>query len=340
MKKRKSESPREVAFYYPGPVWHSGNWIKNLILFFDGVALLVPNYIRNKPHVVDSAIAAGLENSGLLHILEPEKIIDKPATEKLANAITQAIASGAFDGLQKTDTAFHELSYSRLGSFGDPGIAEAIFQQLKARKLARDSEDGVSIPMHPMVRYLVLVLLSQILRPCGERLGLELSPATDRPQLVEALENILSLPESPTSGHVIALDLHTVGADLASVPINEVLAFRKENLGKHRAYMMGLRRFVSELSLLPDKQRGKALEDREEEIREAADELRRISRRAWKRPAYFALTLIGAAYSLKSGSVLGTILSGSAALLTPPSEPQKTANAYSYLFSAAERFWP
>jgi hypothetical protein len=31
----------EIVFYYPNPMWRSGNWIKNLILFFDGVGLLV-----------------------------------------------------------------------------------------------------------------------------------------------------------------------------------------------------------------------------------------------------------------------------------------------------------
>lgn len=35
-----TEAP-EVAFYYPGHLWHSGEWIKNLLLFFDGVGLLV-----------------------------------------------------------------------------------------------------------------------------------------------------------------------------------------------------------------------------------------------------------------------------------------------------------
>ncbi|MGH9737245.1 MAG: hypothetical protein ACRD4X_01485 [Candidatus Acidiferrales bacterium] len=336
----KGSSHREVAFYYPGPVWSNGDWIKNLILFFDGVALLVPNYIRDKPHVVDPAIAAGLENAGLLHILEPEKIIDKESTEKLANAITQAIASGAFDSIAQSDAGavFHELSYSRLGSFGDPGIAKAILQQLKARKLARDSEDGVSIPMHPMVRALILVLWAQILRPCGPPLGLELSPATDRPQLVKTLERILSLPTSPSKGHVVSLDLQTVGVDLRSIPIDEVLTFRKENLKKYRAYISALRRFLSEISQLSQKERFQALKERDEEIRALADELRSESRRAWKRPAYFALTLMGGAYSLKSGSVLGAILSLSPALLAPPGKPETRAHAYSYLFSASERF--
>jgi hypothetical protein len=36
---------REIAYYYPNPIWDQGDWVKNLILFFDGVALLVPDYL-------------------------------------------------------------------------------------------------------------------------------------------------------------------------------------------------------------------------------------------------------------------------------------------------------
>lgn len=181
----------EVAFYYPNPVWRMGSWIKNLILFSDGIGLLVPNYMKERPEEADLSIATALKDKGLLHILEPETLVDTQATEQLATAMTEVIISGALDDLSKEKTAFHELSYSRLGGYGDAGLADMILEELKARGLARDTEDGVSIPMHPMVRSLVLVLLARILRPRGESLGLELSPATDRPRLVDALTEVL-----------------------------------------------------------------------------------------------------------------------------------------------------
>src|SRR5437016_9491910 len=88
---------------------------------------------------------------------------------------------------------------------------------LRQRGLARDSEDGKSIPMQPMVRALILVLLSQILRPHGEKLGAELSPATDQPQLVQALRELLSLPDTPSAAHVVGMDLETISVDLSLV---------------------------------------------------------------------------------------------------------------------------
>src|SRR5690242_15314635 len=109
---------QELAFYYPNPMWHSGHWVKNLILFFDGIALLVPAYMKNRPEEIDPAIVTGLEEHGLLHIVEPEKAVDKTATAKLAMALTDIITSGALDHLAKEDSAFHELSMSRMGYYG------------------------------------------------------------------------------------------------------------------------------------------------------------------------------------------------------------------------------
>ncbi len=217
---------KELAFYYPNPMWTDGDWIKNLILFFDGIALLVPNYMKNRPHEIDPAIVEGLNQHGLLQIIEPEIAIDKAATEKLASSLTDIITSGMLDDLAKTDTAFHDLSMSRLGYGGDEGLATMVFEELKERGLAKDSKDGVSIPMHPMVRSLVLVLLAQILRPYGSKINAELSPATDIPKLVDALAELLGAKPSPSTGNVIAFDLNKISVDLGSVPIDEVLQFR------------------------------------------------------------------------------------------------------------------
>jgi hypothetical protein len=98
-----------------------------------------------------------------------------------------------------------------------------VLDELKARGLAKDSEDGKSIPMHPIVRALVLVLLAQILRPRGTALGVELMPITDQPKLVEALVELLSLPDRVSAGHVVAFDMNTVGVYVGTVPIDELL---------------------------------------------------------------------------------------------------------------------
>ena len=338
LRKTSSSAMPEVAFYYPGPVWHVGEWVKNLILFFDGIGLLVPEYMKEHPEQADPVTATALQEHGLLHILEPERIVDQQATEKLAEAMTEVLASGALDDLMKQPTAFQELSYSRMGSFGDRALAQMILDELKARGLARDSEDGVSIPMHPLVRALMLVLLAQILRPYGSTLGIELSPATDRSGLVRALHELLSLPSAPSAGQVVSFDLAVVGVDLAATPIDEVLDFRKAHLGEHRAYARAVRSFVRELSLMPEQERTQAFSDRQAELDDLAQDLKTASRKAWKQPATFGLTISGAAWTLATGDPIGALLGAGGSLLSASSSSLE-AGAYSYIFRAHRRLY-
>ena len=328
---------REFAFYYPNPMWTYGNWIKNLVLFFDGIALLVPDYMKERPEELDKTIVVGLKEQGLLEIIEPERAVDKSATEKLAMAMTDIITSGDLDELTKEETAFHELSMSRLGSYGDPGLYDMIFDELKKRGLAKESEDNVSIPMHPKVRLLVLVLLSQILRPYGSTINANLSPTTDSGSLVRALSELLSLKIEPSRGSVVEFDLNTVTVDLGAVPFDEVLDFRKQNLNAHKRYMLSIRKFAMELSHMPEDEQKVAFEKRQAELSDLASDLRNRARKSWKKPASFALTLVGAALSALTNPI-ATVITIGGSLIGYEKPRENDAGAYSYLFSARRRF--
>jgi hypothetical protein len=255
--------------------------------------------MRDRPSILEPEMAIPLESEGLLHFLEPETLVNRQATEQLATAFTDIITSGALDPLTKGRTKFQELSWSRLGGYGDESLARMILEELKKRNLAEDTKDGVSIPMHPMVRSLVLMLLAQILRPSGKDHGFDLAPATDRPELVGALRELLAVESAPSAGHVVALDLQTVGVDLADVPLDEVLGFRRAHLSEHRRYATDVRRFVRDLSLLSQPERERELAVRKEGIREAAASLRGLSTKAWKRRAAFGLSIAGAAWTVQ-----------------------------------------
>ena len=328
---------RELAFYYPNPIWSNGDWIKNLVLFFDGIALLVPRYMKEQLEEIDGPIVVGLKQEGLLEVIEPEVAVEKSATEKLAMAMTDIIASGVLDELANEQTAFHELSMSRLGHYGDESLYNMIFDELKKRGLAEESKDNVSIPMHPKVRTLVLVLLSQVLRPYGSTIGTNLSPATNLGNMVKALSEFLSLKSAPSEGNVIEFDLNTVTVDLRAAPLDEVLDFRQQNLQAHKKYMLSVRKFVMELSRMPEKEQEITLEIRQLELNDLASDLRRQARGAWKKPSSFALTLAGSAVSAVTGPVASTLaLAGSA--LGYQSHSLIEEGTYSYLFRAQDRF--
>ena len=69
---------KDTAYYYPAPFWRSGqgDWIKSLLLFFDDVAILLPDYMRGRHRDADPSLAGPLEEQGLLRILEPKEWID------------------------------------------------------------------------------------------------------------------------------------------------------------------------------------------------------------------------------------------------------------------------
>lgn len=328
----------QMGFYYPGPIWYRSEAIKNLLLFFDGVSLLVPSYMEDRPEQMNPELVLPLKEQGLLQILNPEEHVDRQATEELATVLVDLIASGALDRLA-TDkpTRFHELSRSRLGYYGDTGLAEMLFDELKQRGLARDTEDGVSIPMHPFVRYLILVLLAQILRPQGRSVGLDLLPVTDRADLVDALVELLDLPGVASQGRVVTADLQTVGVDLTTVPLDEVLSFRSQYANAYRAYARDVRAFVREVSQLDHDQAREALTDRQERLSDLANDLRKLGRDSWKKPASWAMSAAGAVWAITTGDLLGLALTGAGVAVASGSKSKGQAEAFSYLFSMPRR---
>lgn len=328
---------QDVAFYYPGHLWYDVDQIKNMLLFFDGVGVLIPEYKKGEPEFHDPVLANPLRERGLLHYLVADEVVDAERTGQLADAMAKVISSGALDPLMKDDTVFQELSKSRLGFAGNHEVAERLFQQLKARGLAKESEDGVSIPMHPMVRYLVLILLAQILRPLGRQMGFDLAPITDRLQIIEALQEILNLPGTASAGHVVAFDLQTVAVDLTTVPLDEVLDFREQHRDAHRRYIRSLRQFARELSLLPAAEQQEAFGDRQAALDDYASDVKRAARTAWRKKATVAVGLSGAAWTMTGDPVAG-LFAACGALIPSPKPVRDEYGAFSYLLSAHQRY--
>ncbi|MEJ7784633.1 MAG: hypothetical protein WKF96_07505 [Solirubrobacteraceae bacterium] len=328
------EANPQTAFYYPGVIWRSGDWIKSLVLFFDRVALLVPDYMKDRPLQLDPAIVAGLEEAGLLVILSPETLIDKEATERLSTEMTRIIVAGALDNLPSYGQ-FAELSWSRLGGVGDPGLAQMIFEELQERGLAHESQDGFSIPLHPMVRSLILVLLAQIVKEAGPRVGLELCPATDAPQIQRALGELISSVAPAGPADVVEVDLEFVAPDLSAVPMDELLDFRKRHAADYQAYARSLRQVVRELRGTEPAERAAILTDRRRALDEAARALKRGPLRDLATGGVMAVGLLAGVAGVLEGSEISGALGALAALGAGATATSRSPpDAFSYLFAA------
>ena len=160
----------DTAYYYPAPYWslRDCGWIKSLLLFFDDVAILLPDYMYGRHTIADPVLAESLEERGLLRVLEPKTWVNEEMTNKLAEIIVELLTNGTFDELPQ-EKYFAELSQSRIGYGADVDLADFLVGELQAKGLARPSEDGVSIPLHPTVRTTILVILGQLSRISGEK---------------------------------------------------------------------------------------------------------------------------------------------------------------------------
>ncbi|MDF3308922.1 hypothetical protein P3H15_28310 [Rhodococcus sp. T2V] len=334
----------ETAYYYPAPYWNEAesNGLKPLLLFFDDVSILLPRYMTHRPELADPILAGPMSEQGLLRVLEPETFVDQQMTEDLATVIVNLITDGAFDDLNTDGTYYQELSASRMGWDADIGLAQMLVNELQERDLARPSEDGVSIPLHPAVRTTILVILAQLARSAGRRQGLSLHPVTSQWSRTADLMQTLSRSPMPSAGHLVSLDIEPVAINLESVPLDEILDFRDQHREQYQSYMRDCRRFLIELGPLPPAERTILLQDRREELQDRAFSLRRTAQRAWNlnQMATFGLGIAGAAWELvgKHDPVSAAIVAAGAGVATIAAGSTDIVDAYSYIVDVGRTF--
>ena len=332
---------KDTAYYYPAPYWGpaEGDGIKSLLLFFDEVAILLPDYMYGRHRAADPVLSGPLEERGLLRILEPKEWVDSEMTEQLAEIIFDLLARGALDDLPEA-TYFAELSQSRMGYGADVELADFLVEELQKRGLAKPSEDGVSIPLHPTVRTMFLVILGQLARRAGARRGMVLHPATNSSQAAGDIVEALSRQAMPSCDSVVKLDLEPASLDLSSVPLDDVLQLREECGEAHREYMRSLRGFVVELGQIEDpRERELALLGRRQDIADMAHDTRRLtSKLVGKTLASWSFGITGAFWSISTGDPLGAALGAVSLAAGVVSVPAAPVGAYSYLFDVTSAF--
>jgi hypothetical protein len=130
-----------------------------------------------------------------------------------------------------------------------------------------------------------------------------------------------------------------VGVDLGSEDIGEVLQFRKEHHTEHRNYVLSIRKFARELSLMEAAERQMVFAARQEELDDIASTLRKMACGGWNKPASFAVSLCGAAWTYSTGDPIGAALAAGGTLMgLSGGDDSIEVGAYSYLFRAKSRY--
>ncbi|MCC6425616.1 MAG: hypothetical protein IT435_02225 [Phycisphaerales bacterium] len=322
-----------TAYYTDGIAWGRFNWPKSMLLFFEKVAVLVPDAEQDSFERSDEAVIAGLREHDVLRVLRPTDLVDSNAS----NRIIKQVRDAANKIPDAADPDAPMLLYlEKLGNGPEAEQVKELANQLHEAGVAKPFVYGQSMIIRPGLGYLVLDAIAREASRTGQRLGLDLHPSrcvgTQR-DLFPVHRRIDMCPGAT----VVHTDLEEVGVDLGSVPIGEILDFKKQNADLLDRYRVGLREFSSRLAEAPFPDRDILLRERRESIRETQDQLK-SAYRDWRKLAAIGLGLGGVAWTVSTGDLVGGGLAlGAAGIeMLPSSGPLPTR--LTYLVKAAQTF--
>lgn len=319
----------EFAHYYGDWIWAIDriDWVKSLLLFFDGIALALPPHTAEAAINQDPVLAQPLAEAGLLRNFPPELWLP-------------SLPEGEFDAPQEGPG---EESFFA----GNPMTLEALIADYDdSVRLTREAMDSLGRKIsvyvgehnfNSLMRALTVGMTTRFLVEKIEDVSIQ--PVIDDDRSATFVESVIGSPAETSLPNIVVSDMEQVGLDLGAIPLNDILDFRRENGQLYRAYARELRQFVLSLSLLSEHERELAVAERRAELDDRAQELQRLGRSALGRPAVgLLLGVTGAAWTLvHGGDPVGGVLGLGAALgtWTRPG-PGPVGAAYTYVFKARD----
>lgn len=336
--------------------------MKSLLLYFDGVAWLLPGALRDELLDADPILAAPLYEAGLLRNYEPDQWLTAAVAADIRAAARAVAADGRLNSALGTLFSLDHMSHL-IARDEDP-VAQAIVEELeRADVIRRRTDDEHMVLVVDFVRQVVLTVLSLAARACIAEADIQPTAHCLWPHEETQSDFYLSLGLALRAlgahdirftlpikarhddylrlvGNPITLlldaDVQDVGVDLSGVPLDEVLAFRHEHGALFRVYQQHLRRFAVDYAAAADEEQRRLASERAEEIRDHAAALRSVRRSLGRPVAGLAFAVAGAVWTLRSGDPLGAILAGLSAVGSA-AFPQNPDSPYAYLFLTQQR---
>jgi len=348
----------EFALYHPWPPLDGrtiGEWVKTMLLFFEGVAILAPPTEGERLVTREEETLAPLADQGLFRVLDPAELIQKHEAEAILEFLS-SISSGLkeerkahwrvappearslHDALEKGGVVFSSRRGLINSDRATRRAATMLWRVLERHGVATPPDSDGTIRMRPALWITYEAFLAHSLYNAGLRAGLSLRPATDHVTMIDIQNAVLDIPGYPSSGNVIEFDLQQVTLDLSRFELSEILQFREEHGAEYRRYTRNLHEFALAASLAEGEERTRLMRDRHDALADTADDLRRMSRDWWRRAAAsIGVGISGGAWSASSGNwpaAILAILGGAVGVGPRP----KIDSAFSYLFKAESTF--
>ena len=337
-----ARSQRRTALFYDAPVSTPEDvaLLKSMLLFFDDIAVFSTAEHRSRSPAIDPHLSAPLAERGLLQFVDPRNVAVSH-TEAIIRATLHraameheehwlaAAASGdwSFDvpRLQERFPGSGLIKASEFPSSRDPSSLELFKLLAQDGLLLPDEstdEEWLVIPGNASVTNSIL---AQAVRATGGQ-GRLIEPVATRRDEARVFSAILNdAVENVGASDVVMSELSAVTLNFCHVGLDDILDFRARHRSEFRAYVLALQALLASAS-------SRDLADRRAALVDEAHRLRELQRRRWtKLGGTVSLGIIGAAWTLASGDLLGALIGGTAAGSQLLPDGPTPVSAYTYI---------
>lgn len=336
-----ARTQRRTALLYDAPLSTPQDLalVKAMLLFFDDIAVFPPPALSLRGPRPELHLAAPLVDRGLLQFVVPQPATRSQTEVIVRTTLLRAATENAEHWLAAVTTGSWDLEIPRLqGRFFGPspenmGEAStsshpgslALFKLLAQEGVLfpddATDDDSILVPGVPSV---VNSILAQAVRTAASEQGWLIEPVATRRDEAKVFTAILDdAVENVGAADVATSDMSAVTFDLSRVGLDDLLDFRARHRSEFRAHLLALRALVA-----PGPSAGD-LADRRAVLVDEAHRLRELQRRRWPNlgPGV-TLGIVGAAWALAGGDLLGALIGAAGSQLLPVDPTPVSAYTY------------
>jgi hypothetical protein len=337
-----ARSQQRTALLYDAPLATPEDiaLLKGMLLFFDDIAVFATPAQRSRPPAIDPHLAAPLAERGLLQFVDPRSVtashteaivratLHRAVMENEAHWLAAAAAGDWYIEVPRLQGLFPGTGLVKTSEFSssrDPRSLELFKLLAQEGVLFPDEstdEEWIVIPGNASVANSIL---AQAVRATARQQGRLIEPVATRRDEARVFSAILDdAVENVGASDVVMSDLSAVTLDFCQVGLDDILDFRARHRSEFRAYLLALQALLASPS-------SRDLADRRAALVDEAHRLRELQRRRWTKLGTVSFGIVGAAWTLASGDLLGALIGDAAAGSQRLPDGSTPVSAYTYM---------